>query len=205
MENNFAAVDAELDALERDFTSGEMNAFGSRETQQAFISSFKRIADLESEVFYKTCAILKLNKSGEQGAYRSAVAIAKDQGAHLGDSVRSTDTSTNLGATDNGLNMTSNNFNGSFNATLRAGRFGPWSGEKAPALDLEEDSSEDGMQEQDRAFENVARHFQALESEFVNVSENLHQISREIIVIDALAEKLNNTAYQIGEGSMDLE
>lgn len=193
MEHHFSAVDAELDALEQDFASGEMNAFGTRESQHEFFSSFKRIADLESEVFYKTCAILKSNKTGEQNAFRSAVSMSRDHGGNLGDSFRSVDTSTNLGATDNGQ-QNSTVHNGSFSATFRAGRFAQWQGrsEESNVPDLE---GESGVADQDKAFANVARHFQVLETEFSNVSESLHDISREVIRIDLMAEKLNNTYH----------
>eukprot|EP00796_Vickermania_ingenoplastis_P004297 gene4297-3113_t len=203
MQHNFVAVDAELDDLEQDFASGEMNAFGNRETQHDFFGSFMRIANLEAEVFYKTCGILKADKAGEQAAFKGAMSMAKDPGGALGDSQRSGDTSTNLGATDNGAGGNGNTLNnGSFSATFRSNRFGvPWqqsSGEEKP-FPSEVEEPFDAEPEHDKAFANVVKHFQFLESEFTNVSESLHDISREIIRIDLMAEKLNN-AYHAEEG-----
>lgn len=193
---NTRFVDAEIDNLKKDFASDEMNAFGNREMQQEFLSSFKRIANLEAEVFYKSCSILKSHKTGDAST-KGMMASPKDRqtaGGSLGDSLKSLETSTLFGANDT---VAGNVNNASLNATLKGGgRFagGRYSQPASEAPDVS-DREDDGGEppEPDTAFSNIAKHFHALEDEFISVGKSLHEISREVIRMDVMGEKLNNT------------
>ncbi|RNC37605.1 hypothetical protein TcCL_NonESM13222, partial [Trypanosoma cruzi] len=62
-QNEFNSVEAELREIEEDFASGQMNAFGTAATKENFVRELRRIADIETQVFYKTCGLLSASTS----------------------------------------------------------------------------------------------------------------------------------------------
>lgn len=186
MQDKIYLAETELDKLEKDFESGEMNAFGNRDTQLEFFSSFKKISSLEQEVFYQTCAIMELSKTGEASAFKSVMNVAAENGTALDSSYLSLDNSEMFGTAEGGIGSTFRadpKNSSTYRATNRLPQgFPPMENDDAPPEE----------QEHDKAFVDVARHFEALEKEFENLSTSLQAISSEIIRVDAMAEKLNS-------------
>lgn len=77
MHADFTSVEAELREIEADFSSGRMNAFGSASAQDAFLRELKRIAEIETQVFYKTCSILKNGNNADHALLTSVFASAQ--------------------------------------------------------------------------------------------------------------------------------
>lgn len=77
MHTDFNSVEAELQEIEADFASGRMNAFGSTTMQETFLRELKRIAEIETQVFYKTCGILKTSNAQEHAMLASMYASAQ--------------------------------------------------------------------------------------------------------------------------------
>lgn len=77
MQTDFTSVEAELQEIESDFSSGRMNAFGSAQAQDAFLRELKRIAEVETQVFYRTCSILKSGNSDDHAVLTGVFASAR--------------------------------------------------------------------------------------------------------------------------------
>lgn len=77
MQADFKSVEAELREIECDFASGRMNAFGSAQGQDAFLRELKRIAEIETQVFYKTCSILKSGNTADHALLTNVFASAQ--------------------------------------------------------------------------------------------------------------------------------
>lgn len=211
MEQTFAKVESELDQLERAFESGEMNAFGNRETQMEFSSSFNHISHLETEVFYTTLSILRFNNNQEHNPFKSVMAMTKDtsENSTQGDGDGANENSGNLDGTESKGESTTRIpqlVNSSFNSTFHHNRFYPSPKEGAsfsetvkgrgkngkPSRSINEDSDEEDEAKQDKAFAHVTHHFDFLESEFEKVSNYLHDVYQEVIQVDRMAEKLSS-------------
>ncbi|EPY23758.1 hypothetical protein STCU_07482 [Strigomonas culicis] len=77
MHTDFTSVDAELQEIEADFTSGRMNAFGDMNTQESFLREMRRIAEIETQVFYRSCTLLKTSSESEYAILTSMFASAQ--------------------------------------------------------------------------------------------------------------------------------
>lgn len=102
MSSEFDSVEAELQDIEEAFATGRMNAFGSAATQDAFVQELKRIADIETQVFYRTCAILKTASSDEHAMVANMYASAQPPPQSQRDSVVSGGGSSGTPARGNG-------------------------------------------------------------------------------------------------------
>lgn len=78
MQDGARSVEAELQQIEDEFASGRMNAFGSMATQDAFVSELRQIADIETQVFYRMCRILKNSKEDEHAILTGMFASASE-------------------------------------------------------------------------------------------------------------------------------
>lgn len=211
MEQTFANVESELDQLEHAFESGEMNAFGDRQTQMEFSSSFNRISVLEAEVFYTTLSILQFNNSQENNPFKSVMGMTKDssEDSNLGGGDGSNDSTSNLDATENkGENEARlpSLINNSFNSTFSHNRFYSSAMDGTNFSDTikerdsstqrlrspNKDSDEEDEAKQDKAFAYVTQHFDLLESGFDKVSQFLHAVYQKVIQVDRMAEKLSS-------------
>lgn len=211
MEQTFAKVERELDELERAFESGGMNAFGNRETQLDFSSSFQHISELETEVFFRTCSILRFCNSEENNPFTNVMALTIDNGSDgsTGEKGALVDNSGIWDGTDRREKsgsrlphvMSSNS-----NTTFHHGRFYPSPTEDTTFSDTvrsigadppthslhTNENDEEDEAKQDKAFVNVTHHFDVLELEFGKVSRCLHDVYQEVIRIDSIADKLNS-------------
>lgn len=210
MEQTFAKVERELDELERAFESGEMNAFGNRETQLDFSSSFQHISELETEVFFRTCSILRFCNSQENNPFTNVMTLTKADG-NDGSTGEGEGLANNGGIWD-GADRRENGsrlphlMNNNSNSTFHHSRFYPSPGEDASFSDTvrsrgtdppshslhTEENDEEDVATQDKAFVNVTHHFDVLELEFDKVSHCLHDVYQEVIRIDSIADKLNS-------------
>ncbi|CCW61884.1 unnamed protein product [Phytomonas sp. EM1] len=85
MQNDFLGVEKELREITADFASGHMNAFGSKATQDAFFRELKIIAEIETQVFNKTCSILKQGNEDDHALLTSMFASAQPPSPHAVD------------------------------------------------------------------------------------------------------------------------
>ncbi|CCW66827.1 unnamed protein product [Phytomonas sp. Hart1] len=85
VQNDFLGVEKELREITADFASGHMNAFGSKETQDAFFCELKIIAEIETQVFNRTCSILKKGNEDDHTLLTSMFASARPPSSHGAD------------------------------------------------------------------------------------------------------------------------
>lgn len=209
--SDFNTVEAELREIENDFTSGSMNAIGSAAMQEALLRELRRIAEVETQVFYKTCSLLKggnaeehtmltnlfaaaqlppqaLEGTGERGEMPPASSecpspTSRGAVARAGDSGRPTrPRSPSMAAGDSALA-----------GGLSAGKLG-MNGKDSPNstaahIKPSEWRNEDGLP--DKAFEDVAARFAMLEAGFVSIGDLLRQVSQHTVQINEATEHSN--------------
>ncbi|CBZ24751.1 conserved hypothetical protein [Leishmania mexicana MHOM/GT/2001/U1103] len=238
MQSDFSNVEAELRDIEETFTTGRMNAFGSASTQDAFVHELKRIAEIETQVFYRTCALLKSSHTNEHKLVTNMYASAQPPPQSQRSGPATTSPSSNLGdgsfrANSSGLENSmyrgpmnqrsqpsfasavagglsgvppSNSNTCSPGASRRQSRQGwenvssgnPFSGVgdggassgAAPHIHRSEWGNEDGFA--DKAFEDVAAHFEELESQFFSLGDYLREISKHVIRLNDMSKQVNN-------------
>ncbi|KAG5505258.1 hypothetical protein JIQ42_07465 [Leishmania sp. Namibia] len=240
MQSDFSSVEAELRDIEEAFASGRMNAFGSASTQDAFVHELKRIAEIETQVFYRTCALLKSGNTNEHTLVTNMYASAQPppQSQRTGPATMPTSFNLSDGSVRAGSSgMESSIHRGSMNqggpspltSAGRVGRGGisppngsshsagrsrrqsrqgqetfsgayPFSGlgeggsssGAAPHIHQGEWGNEDGFA--DRAFEDVAAHFDDLESQFFSLGDYLREISKHVIRLNDMSKQVDNGA-----------
>ncbi|KPI88636.1 hypothetical protein ABL78_2240 [Leptomonas seymouri] len=240
MQSDFTNVEAELRDIESAFAVGRMNAFGSASTQDAFVHELKRIAEIETQVFYRTCALLKSSSTNEHtlvtnmyasaqpppqsqwtatsnsnfgdNSFRGSSATLDSSMLHRSGASASTAPRNNShtsapasamnggrsgvstpGATrqqshngrDGAAGASPNTF-GVTNESLH----GPTP--TAPHIRQSEWGNEDGFS--DKAFEDVAAHFDELESQFSSLGDYLREISKHVMRLNDMSEQVNSGA-----------
>lgn len=68
---DFTAIEAELREIDDDFANGRMNAFGSHSTQEEIQKEFRKINDLELQVFFRAVAAAKATAEEEPTLLRA--------------------------------------------------------------------------------------------------------------------------------------
>ncbi|KAG5484025.1 hypothetical protein LSCM1_05877 [Leishmania martiniquensis] len=239
MPSDFSSVEAELRDIEEAFASGRMNAFGSAFTQDAFVHELKRIAEIETQVFYRTCALLKSSNTNEHtlvtnmyasaqppsSSQRAGPATMPPSGGVSDGSVRvgtsGMESSMHRGSMSPGSHSplvpvvpggrggmspaTGNSL--SAGGSRRQSRYGqesisgayPFSGlgdgggssGAAPHIHQGEWGNEDGFA--DQAFEDVAAHFDDLESQFYSLGDFLREISKHVIRLNDMSKQVNSS------------
>ncbi|CAJ1019538.1 hypothetical protein NXY56_001542 [Leishmania guyanensis] len=247
MPSDFNNVERELRDIEETFATGRMNAFGSASTQDAFVHELKRIAEIETQVFYRTCALLKSSSTNEHTLVTNLYASAQPppQSQRSGPAAMSTSSNPGNGsfcanssgpvsplhrgsmsqrsytplvpAVAGGLSgMSMPNSNAySPGASRRQSRQGwesstayPFSGVSdggvspgaAPPIHQGEWGNEDGFA--DKAFEDVATHFEELESQFFSLGDYLRDISKHVIRLNDMSKQVNNGVNFPSNGSV---
>ncbi|AYU77130.1 hypothetical protein conserved [Leishmania donovani] len=238
MQSDFNNVETELRDIEETFTTGRMNAFGSASTQDAFVHELKRIAEIETQVFYRTCALLKSSHTNEHKLVTNMYASAQPPPQSQRSGPATTSPSSNLGDGSfraNSSGLESSMYRGSMNqrsqssfastvagglsgvppsnsnthstgASWRQSRQGwenvsagspfPGVGDggassgAAPHIHRSEWGNEDGFA--DKAFEDVAAHFEELESQFFSLGDYLREISKHVIRLNDMSKQVNN-------------
>lgn len=219
-DSDFNSVEAELREIEKEFASGRMNAFGTASTQESFIRELKRIADIETQIFYRTCAIIKSSTEEDHSLLTTifASATAGDSQGGVGDHMVGSTSATANGAQGfrNGNPSFSTSVRGSggtaadgpANIGHSAAHQGtsttlPTGGESSPA-GMGSNGPRDGIappisHEQwshtgnlsDKAFDDLSRHFKMLEVEFASVGDNLRTISKHVMLLNEMSERVN--------------
>ncbi|GET86913.1 hypothetical protein, conserved [Leishmania tarentolae] len=232
-------VEMELRDMEETFATGRMNAFGSASMQDAFVHELKRIAEIETQVFYRTCALLKSSNTNEHQLVTNMHASAQLPPQSQRSGPATAQSSSNLGNSSfraNSSGMESPIYRNSMSqrgplsfAPLVAGGLGGippphgnthspgasrrqsrqvWEGMStasllsgvgdggassgaAPHISRNEWDNEDGFA--DKAFEDVAAHFEELESQFSSLGDYLREISKHVI-------RLNDVSKQVSDG-----
>jgi hypothetical protein len=246
MQSDFTNVETELRDIENAFATGRMNAFGSASTQDAFVHELRRIAEIETQVFYRTCALLKSsNTNGHNlvtNMYASAQpppqsqrTAASNNNGNFGDSsFRGSSTTLDSsmlyrsGASPSsaaprsgytsvapfamsGNGRSSMASPGMSRPQSRHGResatpstFGATNESTlatttaAPHLRQSEWVNEDGFA--DKAFEDVAAHFDELELQFTSLGDYLREISKHVILLNDMSEQVNSGTSGGGGG-----
>ncbi|KPA76507.1 hypothetical protein ABB37_07808 [Leptomonas pyrrhocoris] len=230
MQSDLTNVEAELHDIEVAFATGRMNAFGSASTQDAFVQELRRIAEIETQVFYRTCALLKSSNTDEHALVTNMYASAQPppqsqraaaNGTNFGNSSIVLDSSA-LFRSGNPALAPRSSFTAVPSSSTNVGRSGMLSpgvsrpqsrngresivgatpgpfgvmsdsslgtASAAPHIHQSEWGNEDGFA--DKAFEDVAAHFDELESQFTSLGDYLRDISKHVIRLNDMSEQVN--------------
>ncbi|RNF20499.1 uncharacterized protein Tco025E_03761 [Trypanosoma conorhini] len=210
-QNEFNSVEAELREIEEEFASGHMNAFGTATTKENFVRELRRISDIETQVFYKTCGLLSASTS-EDHLMRAMVFAGADQSCGgSGNNNSEEGSSTAATAHSHGRESsgaakpvkdgvaTPPQLGASFSPGTPLEQRGKEAGgpmeavfsDAAPAPAPPPWSNDAGFT--DRPFQDVSRHFKLLEGEFTAIGEHLRQISKHVMQLNEIAERVRNT------------
>ncbi|KAK7195162.1 hypothetical protein NESM_000440500 [Novymonas esmeraldas] len=238
MQSTFTNVETELRDIEEAFATGRMNAFGSAATQDAFVHELKRIAEIETQVFYRTCALLKSSSTNEHtlvtnmyasaqpppqsqrsgpaamsasgnvgdGSFRVGSSSGMDgsmyRGASMGQRTHSPFPSTLAGSRGGMVPPTNGSSHSpgtsrpqSSSHATASNPFSAAAGDAtgaAPHIRHSEWGNEDGFA--DKAFEDVAAHFDELESQFFSLGDYLRDISKHVMRLNDMSEQVNSGA-----------
>lgn len=245
MQSEFTNVETELRDIENAFATGRMNAFGSASTQDAFVHELRRIAEIETQVFYRTCALLKSSNTNEHNLVTNMYASAQPppqsqrttaNNNNFGDSsFRASSTALDSSmlyrssvSTSTAPPLPRNSYGGVPSSAMNGGRsnmvspgasrpqsrsgrdsvspsqFGannegsPSTAGTAPHIRQSEWMNEDGFA--DRVFEDVAAHFDDLESQFTSLGDYLREISKHVIRLNDMSEQVNSGTSGMGVG-----
>ncbi|KAG5509549.1 hypothetical protein JKF63_06254 [Porcisia hertigi] len=238
MQSDFGDVETELRDIEETFANGRMNAFGSAPMQDAFVHELKRIAEIETQVFYRTCALLKTsstnghklvtnmyasaqpppqsqrsgpagmpsNSSFGDGSFRasgsgmesSSFRSSMSQSTHLPSTSTGQGASSGMSPSNGNVHSTfpnrrrSHQASASFCASSTSGvaEAGGSLG-AAPHISQNDWGNENGFA--DKAFEDVAAHFEELESQFFSLGDHLRDISKHVTRLNDMSKQLNTT------------
>lgn len=199
--DNFGSVESELRDIEADFVSGRMNAFGSAATQDLFLRELKKIADVETQVFYKTCSILKYSTEEEHSMLKN-MSASSQQSAKPTSSVNSTKTKPSTrGNTSPGSR--------SYNDIPSLRTQGSMMQSQGNTVQQSRTQTAEGNFS-DKSFEDVAVHFRTLESDFSILGDHLKEISRHVMQLNDISEQVNknpqlvnNTTFLGGKALVD--
>ncbi|RNF07773.1 hypothetical protein TraAM80_03147 [Trypanosoma rangeli] len=218
-QNEFNSVEAELREIEEDFASGQMNAFGTAATKENFVRELRRISDIETQVFYKTCGLLSASIS-EDHLMRAMIFAGADPSCAGGggsnnnnsDECSTTVTTTHSHGRDNSATAsypTKSVDNDTAVPSKAAASFSPGSSSEKKGKNAGA-AAEPGFNDAapspwsndagftDRPFQDVSRHFKLLEGEFTAIGEHLRQISKRVMNLNEIAERARNTGSNSG-------
>ncbi|KAH9600234.1 hypothetical protein LSM04_009618 [Trypanosoma melophagium] len=138
-QSEFNSVEAELREIEEEFASGQMNAFGTATTKENFVRELRKIADIETQVFYKACGLLSASSSEDYLMRAMMFTAAESPGANGSNSSNnnnnnnnnatgnnSEDGSTIAGGTRTTRSDTTNNNNKNANANNKSANYGKY-------------------------------------------------------------------------------
>ncbi|ESS64805.1 hypothetical protein TcG_06567 [Trypanosoma cruzi] len=221
-QNEFNSVEAELREIEEDFASGQMNAFGTAATKENFVRELRRIADIETQVFYKTCGLLSASTS-EDHLMRTMMLASADApcaggGGGGASSSNNSDEGNTTVATTRSFGRENNSSNSYATKSMKkdvanppkmSGGFSPGSPSESRGPGTE-NSASPGFSDAgpppwsndagftDRPFQDVARHFKLLEGEFTAIGEHLRQISKHVLQLNEIAERVRSKGSNLG-------
>lgn len=225
----FNSVETELREIEEEFASGRMNAFGTAATKENFVRELRKIADIETQVFYKTCGLLSASIAEDHLMRAMLFATVDPSGPSAGTVSNSDECSTTMGTTrslakDNRDADNGNGHNSGGNANGKVGRNETGAGDErgSPASpdgrfgpNVSPETREGGAGAagfsdaelppwggdagfSDRPFLDVSRHFKMLEGEFTAIGENLRQVSKHVLRLNDIAERVRNRDLDLG-------
>ncbi|KAG8348198.1 hypothetical protein ERJ75_001000300 [Trypanosoma vivax] len=237
-QSEFNGVEAELREIERDFTSGDANVFGTQEIREGFVRDLGRIADIETQIFYKSCSLLSVG-TAEDHKIRSMMYTSADSSHDAGDGGANNRSESNcphqfsarrgraekggavndadrsiLSPPDSDMGASTRFSDVPFSrrrmSDISLGDFDDsarqqqqqshQSTQQNPSHGSQQESltfcSDNGFSE--RPFQNIARHFKLMESEFNAIGEHMRQMSTHVLGLNEIAER--GRAAGIGYG-----
>ncbi|EPY39645.1 hypothetical protein AGDE_04283 [Angomonas deanei] len=213
---DFNSIEAELEEIEEDFSSGRMNAFGNAQTQEAFLKELRRIAEVETQVFYRSCALIKASNAEEHALLTKMFAAAQPP-----PSATTANSATAPNVPDvfaSSMNFNRNVFNNSmlgqsFNNSIYTSPLSrplPGNDENTNTSNATNHNTtytnngsltgatsapwgnECGFD--DRCFEEVEERFRQLEADFTAIGDNMRQISKHVVQLNSMSEQVNSLA-----------
>ena len=188
-----SSVEAQLAEIEEEYSSGRMNAFGPAMTHDAMTKELRKIADLELQIFLRSSNVLKLGVESDflvQNAVVSGTGGPSGAGdaSSAGGSLDTTLRDRSMDALERSLSISTSLPTGvsprNTASTARGGADSPQQQQQQPFK----------PHLYDRCFQDVTRHLRALEASFDFVGDSLRHISRHVLTLNDMAEKVNATA-----------
>ncbi|CBH17365.1 hypothetical protein, conserved [Trypanosoma brucei gambiense DAL972] len=210
--NEFNSVEMELREIEQDFTSGNMSAFGTPATREGFVRELCKIADIETQIYYKTCGLLNSEASGDHklrtmmystaepphGPVTNSSSNNSGSGTPKGQGQRrqSVDLNNSSHDAERSNHVANNSDIGNAMKHSSSSASVPRNSEVPGGMEFDNTVTNQqplpwrrdaGLTE--RPFQDISKHFKILEGEFNVIGEHMRQISTHLLRLNEIAEQ----------------